>query len=111
MVEPLVIFTTVGNAEQGRRIAREMVESRLAACVTCLPGLTSIYRWMGRVEEDSEMLLLIKTTGERVDELKAHLLRIHPYEVPEFLILPVRDGGEAFRRWLCEATGHVLEGE
>jgi periplasmic divalent cation tolerance protein len=110
MVEPLIVLTTVGNAEQGRRIARELVDSRLAACVTCIPGLTSVYRWMGRVEEDAEMLLLIKTTDARVEELKAQLLRIHPYEVPEFLVLPVRDGGEAFRRWLGESTGHVTEG-
>lgn len=111
MVEPLVVLTTVGNAEQGRRIARELVEARLAGCVTCVPGLTSVYRWIGRVEEDTEMLLLIKTTGERVEDLKAHVLRVHPYEVPEFLVLPARDGGDAFRRWLGESTGHASEGE
>ena len=87
MVEPLIILSTIGNVEQGRRIARELVETRLAACVTCFPGLVSFYRWSGRVEEDAEMLLMIKRTRERVDEVKAYLLRIHPYEVPEFLVL------------------------
>lgn len=111
MIEPLIVLTTIGNAEQGRRIARELVEARLAACVTCFPALVSVYRWSGRVEEDGEMLLMMKTTSERVDELKAHLLRVHPYEVPEFLVLPVRDGGEPFLRWLGESTGRVRDGE
>ena len=111
MMEPLIVLTTIGNAEQGRRIARELVEARLAACVTCFPGLVSVYRWSRRVEEDGEMLLMMKTTGERVEELKAHLLRVHPYEIPEFLVLPVRDGGEPFLRWLGESTGRVRESE
>jgi len=105
MIEPLMILTTIGNAEQGRRIARELVDARLAACVSCVPGVVSFYRWSGRVEEDAETLLLIKTTGERLEELKTHLLRIHPYEVPEFLVLNSRDGGEQYLRWLAECTG------
>jgi periplasmic divalent cation tolerance protein len=110
MAEPLIILTTIGNAEQGRRIARDLVDTRLAACVSCLPGVISFYRWSGRVEEDSEMLLMIKTTQERLEELKAHVLRVHPYEVPEFLVLPVREGGELYLRWLAESTGSVREG-
>ncbi len=111
MTEPLLVLTTIGNADHGRRIARELVEAKLAACVTCMPGLVSVYRWSGRVEEDSEMLLLIKTTEERLDDLKTHLMRVHPYEVPEFLVLAVRDGGEAYVRWLAESTGRPSEGE
>ena len=111
MPEPLLVLTTIGNADHGKRIARELVEAKLAACVTCFPGLVSVYRWSGRVEEDSEMLLLMKTTAERVDELKAHLMRVHPYEVPEFLVLTVRDGGEAFLKWLGESTGRRPEGD
>ncbi len=110
MAEPLIILTTIGNAEQGRRIARELVDARLAACVSCVPGVVSFYRWSGRVEEDSEMLLMIKTTQERLEELKAHVLRVHPYEVPEFLVLPVREGGELFLMWLAESSGSVREG-
>lgn len=111
MLEPLIILTTIGNAEQGRRIARELVEARLAACVSCVPGLVSFYRWSGRVEEDAETLLVIKSTAERLDELKTHLMRIHPYEVPEFLVLTIRDGGEQYLRWLGESTGHSREGD
>jgi periplasmic divalent cation tolerance protein len=109
MIEPLMILTTVGNAEQGRRIARELVEGRLAACVSCVPQVISFYRWSGRVEEDAETLLVIKTTGERLEDLKNHLLRVHPYEVPEFLVLPIRDGGEQYIRWLGESTGRSSE--
>lgn len=109
MTEPLIVLTTIGNAEHGRRIARELVEARLAACVTCFPGLVSVYRWSGRVEEDGEMLLLVKTTASRLEELKSHLMRVHPYEVPEFLVVPVREGGEAFLKWLGESTGGTTE--
>jgi periplasmic divalent cation tolerance protein len=111
MAEPIIILTTIGNAEQGRRVARDLVDARLAACVSCLPGVVSFYRWSGRVEEDGEMLLMIKSTSERLEELKAHVLRVHPYEVPEFLVLPVSEGGELYLRWLAEATGRVHDGE
>lgn len=107
MNEPLLVLTTVGNPEQGRHLARELVETRLAACVTCLPGQVSFYRWAGRVEEDSEMLLMVKTTEDRLQALKAHLLRVHPYEVPEFLVVELREAGEVYLRWLQESTsGH-----
>ena len=110
MIEPIIALTTIGNAEQGRRIARELVESRLAACVTCFPGLVSFYRWSGRVEEDAEMLLMVKTTRARLEELKSYLLRVHPYEVPEFLVLPASEGGEPYLKWLAESTGRSGEG-
>jgi len=111
MTEPLLVLTTIGNIEQARRIARDMVDARLAACVSCVPGVVSFYRWSGRAEEDGEILLLIKSTRERLEELKAHLLRIHPYEVPEFLVLPLSDGGEPYLRWLMECTRVTEEGE
>ena len=111
MIEPVIVLTTIGNAEQGRRIARELVETRLAACVTCFPGLVSFYRWSGRVEEDAEMLLMVKTTRVRLEELKSYLLRVHPYEVPEFLVVPTAEGGEPYLKWLAESTGRTTEGE
>ena len=89
-------------AEAARRLPG--VEERLAACVSCHPGWISFYRWAGKVEEDSEMLLMIKTTSERLAALKSHLLRMHPYEVPELLVLEVSEAGEAFLRWLEEST-------
>ena len=107
MNEPLLVLSTIGNAEQGRHLARELVELRLAACVTCLPTGISYYRWAGKVEEDAETLLLMKTTSERVASLKAHLLRVHPYEVPEFLVVALRDAGETYLKWLFESTTQV----
>ncbi|MBK8230338.1 MAG: divalent-cation tolerance protein CutA [Candidatus Eisenbacteria bacterium] len=104
MSRPLIVYTTVGNPEQGRHIARELVEARLAACVTCQPGLISFYRWAGKVEEDAEMLLLIKTNSDRLDALRSHLLRLHPYEVPELLVVEVAEAGEAYLHWLNQSV-------
>ena len=69
-----------------------------------IPGAVSIYRWGGQIEEDSEILLMIKTTSAQVESLKGHLLRVHPYDVPEFLVVDVVDGGDPYLRWLTEAT-------
>jgi len=110
MQETVIVLSTIGSAEHGRRIARELVEARLAACVTCFPALVSFYRWGGRVEEDAETLLMIKTSRDRLEEMKAHLLRVHPYEVPEFLVLRVDEAGEQYLRWLQESTGRMGEG-
>ncbi len=104
MSEPLIVFTTVGNPEQAKHLGRELVESRLAACVSCMPDVVSIYRWAGAVQEDSETLLWIKTTRARVEALRLHLLRIHPYEAPEFLVVSIEQAGEAYLRWLEEST-------
>ena len=114
MIEPLLILTTIGNLDQARRIARELVESRLAACVSCVPGVVSFYRWGGRVEEDGEILLLIKTGRDRLEQLKAQLMRLHPYEVPEFLVFSIIDGGAPYLKWLAESirlTEEPQEGE
>lgn len=108
MNEPLIVLTTIGNPDQGRHLARDLVDARLAACVTCLPGQVSFYRWAGKVEEDSEMVLLIKTTEDRLSALKAHVLRVHPYEVPEWLVLSIREAGEGYLRWLVESTSGAL---
>lgn len=107
MSKPLIVFTTLGNAEQAGQLARGLVSARLAACVTMIPGAVSIYRWGGQIEEDTEILLMIKTTGAQVESLKAQLLRVHPYDVPEFLVVDVVDGGEPYLRWLAEATRHT----
>jgi periplasmic divalent cation tolerance protein len=100
----VVVLCTVGGAEDAERIARELVERRLAACVNVVPGLVSIYRWKGRVERDEERLLLIKTRAERFLELKAALVALHPYELPEVLALPVQAGHEPYLDWIDEST-------
>jgi periplasmic divalent cation tolerance protein len=95
-----IALTTVGSLEEGRRIARELVERRLAACVNLVPNLTSVYRWQGAVEEAEEVLLVMKTTEERLAALEAAVRELHSYDVPEFLALRVDSGSRLYLDWL-----------
>ncbi|GAB4232459.1 MAG: divalent-cation tolerance protein CutA [Acidobacteriota bacterium] len=104
MSEVSVVFSTVPNPETGAEIARTLVEERLAACVNILAGLRSVYHWRGRVEDDSEALLIIKTTGTRLDRLFERLKELHPYEVPEMLALPVHQGWPDYLDWVRTET-------
>lgn len=97
-----VVLTTVPEEQQGKGIARILVEEKLAACVSLLPIARSIYFWEGKVEEEPEFLLLIKTSPARVPALKDRLFALHPYKVPEFLVLPVQEGGEGYLAWMAE---------
>jgi periplasmic divalent cation tolerance protein len=76
------------------------VEERLAACATIVPAVESIYRWEGKIESAGETLLLLKTAAERLDALRSRLLALHSYETPEFLVLPVESGSEAYLAWM-----------
>ena len=98
----LVLVTAPPEAAD--ELARRLVEERLAACVNRVPGLRSVYRWEGRVEEDEEVLLLIKTPADRLEALKKRVPELHPYRVPEVLALPVADGHPPYLAWLVEAT-------
>lgn len=99
-----LVLTTVAQPEHARDLARELVNARLAACVNIVPGITSVYRWREGIEEDSEILLLIKTTDERFPELRARLEALHPYEVPELLAFESTAVSDAYLRWLGETT-------
>ena len=105
MSERVVAFSTVGSGEDAERIARTLVERRLAACVNVVPGLVSIYRWKGAVERDEERLLIIKTRAERLEGLRAALLELHPYELPELVALPIEGGHPPYLAWLDESVG------
>lgn len=98
----LLVSTPVDHAE---RLARGLVEARLAACVQRWTGVRSTYRWKGRVEDEPEALLLIKTLAPRIPELESWLLREHPYEVPEFLSIPVDHAEGRYFAWLVESLG------
>ncbi len=98
-----VVLTTVSSADEARRIARALVEERLAACVNIAGGVDSVYRWQGVVEETQEVLLLIKTRVEKLSALEEAVHRLHSYEVPEFVILKVDGGSAAYLRWLNES--------
>ena len=96
-----VVFVTAPDAEAGERIARTLVDERLAACVNIVPGVRSIYRWEGRIEEEAEVLLIAKTRADRCDALAGRVRQVHPYAVPEVLALPVAGGSEPYRAWVA----------
>ena len=101
-----VVLVTAPSCETARQIAREVVEAQLAACVNVVPGICSIYRWEGRICEDDEVLLVMKTTEPAVCALTGKILSIHPYSVPEVLVLPVEAGSTPYLDWVRrEAPG------
>lgn len=99
-----LVLTTCPDADTARTIARTLVEERLIACGNVVPGLTSIYRWRGEVETAAECLVLMKTRSERVEPLARRLAELHPYEVPEVLVVPVDRGAPAYLRWVVEES-------
>ncbi len=101
MTDALVVLCTVGSAEDAERLARALVERRLAACVNVVPGVVSVYRWREQVERDEERLLVIKTRASRFEALKAGILELHPYELPEVVALPVAAGHAPYLAWLA----------
>ena len=101
MTDKIVIFSTCNSEEEGTRIARELVQRRLAACVTMLPGARSIYRWQGQVEESPECMLVIKSGRLLFPTLCEELAKMHSYSVPEIIALPIVDGSGAYLDWLA----------
>ena len=100
MTEVRIVWSTAPDAEQGAAIARRLVEEKLAACVNIVPGLRSVYRWQGQVEEDSEVLLIAKTRADRSAALCERLVALHPYDEPEVLVLPVAGGSPSYLDWV-----------
>src|SRR4051794_18983222 len=104
MQQAILILTNVPDEQTAHRIARMLVEQRLAACVNMLPGVRSVYQWQGAVEEAGEITLLIKTTQERYVELEAAINATHPYDVPEIIAIPIIDGLPAYIDWIVAET-------
>ena len=100
----VIVHCSCPDAETAARIARALVEERLAACVQVVPCVVSTYRWQGAVHCADEVLLLIKTTRARLDALTARLPALHPYEVPELLAVDAADGLPQYLEWLDSAT-------
>jgi periplasmic divalent cation tolerance protein len=100
----IVLTTMPADSAEGRidavTLGRTLVEEGLAACVNVLPPMESVYRWQGSVHQDAERQLVIKTRAERLDALQARLKMLHPYEVPEFLVLPVSAGSPSYLEWV-----------
>ena len=100
----LICLSTCPDRASAEHIARSLVDARLAACVNSMPGLVSTYRWQGEIERDDEWLLIIKTTTERLDALRARLLELHPYELPELIAVKAADGLAAYLDWVQAET-------
>ncbi len=104
MTDALVVLVTTPTPERAAEIARALVEERLAACGNVVPGLRSIYRWEGKVQDEAEALLVLKTTRARFEALRDRVLALHPYEVPEVIALPVEAGSARYLAWLGAET-------
>jgi len=105
MTDKIVVLVTCGSAREARRIALALVEGRLAACVNVVQApVQSVYRWKGRVESAKECLLLIKTTRRRFAALEREIRRLHSYEVPEIIALPIEQGSRSYLAWLSESV-------
>ena len=100
----VVVLTSVPLSVDAGTFGRLLVEDRLAACVNVYGVMSSVYRWQGSISEERERPIVIKTVAEHVPALEARLRAQHPYEVPEFLVLPVVAGGEAYLAWIREST-------
>ena len=102
--EPIVVLTTCPDEASGARIARDLVESGLVACVSRVGPIHSTYRWQGTVQDEPEVLLVIKTVSARYSELEMRLKSLHPYEVPEMIAMPVTAGSAEYLAWLHGAV-------
>lgn len=100
----VLVMTTLPADADATTFAHTLVETRLAACVNLLPGMDSIYRWEGRVEQERERQLVIKTARSRIVALWERVRELHPYDLPEFIVLPIVDGNDAYLRWVGEST-------
>ncbi|MCH8055880.1 MAG: divalent-cation tolerance protein CutA [Deltaproteobacteria bacterium] len=98
----IVVYVTVGSSAEGDRLAHALVEERLAACVSRIRPVQSIYRWQGQVERSEEELLIIKTKSGLFDRLKKRVKDLHSYSVPEIIALPITEGNEDYLKWLDE---------
>jgi periplasmic divalent cation tolerance protein len=99
-----VLFVTVPSEETAAAIARALVEERLVACVNIVPGIRSVYRWQGAIADEAEILLVCKTSLDRVPAATARVKELHPYQVPEAISLVVEDGLPGYLAWVCDET-------
>lgn len=108
--EEIIIFITAPGEDEAVRIARSLVDSRLAACVNIIKDIRSIYTWQGKVEDDSEVLMIVKTVQSLFTPLSAKVKEIHSYDVPEIIALPISDGSEDYLEWIKMSTGQRQSG-
>src|SRR3977135_2793024 len=100
MTDKIVVFSACSTLDEARRIARKLIEDRLAACVNVMPAVRRFYRWKGVIEEADECLLVIKSSRDLLDRLRLELEKAHTYEVPEVMAVPVVEGAPNYMNWL-----------
>jgi periplasmic divalent cation tolerance protein len=105
MTDKVLVLTTAGSEEEARKIANELVERRLAACVNIVPGIQSVYRWEGKVESAEEFLLIVKTTKLRSVDVNAAIRELHSYDLPECIVISMEDGSAEYLKWIEESVG------
>lgn len=103
MTDKILVLTTTGSEEEAGKIARALVERRLAACVNISPRVSSTYRWQGKIEEAEEFLLIIKTSAEKFDHIRNAIRELHSYEVPECIAIPIVDGSVSYLTWISDS--------
>lgn len=104
MESVLLVMTNMPDAASAEQLAHALVDARLAACVNCLPGVRSVYRWQGAVEQTDETTLLIKTVQGRYAELEAAICKAHPYQVPEIITISPSAGLPGYMTWIAQET-------
>lgn len=104
MTDKILIFSTASSLEEAEAIARQLLTRKIAACVNILPGVRSVYRWKGEVEEATEVQLIIKTRRELFAQIQTAIKAAHSYEVPEIIALPVVAGSEPYLEWIDHET-------
>ena len=104
-MDNIVVFITASNEEEAAKIARKLVEERLAGCVNIIKGIRSIYAWQGKIEDEAEVLMIAKTQRNLFDKLSQRVKELHSYTVPEIIAMPVVEGSEDYLKWLNEVTG------
>jgi periplasmic divalent cation tolerance protein len=105
MTEYIVVFITAPQEEEALKIAQALVDDKIAACVNIVKNIRSIYRWQGKIEDDKEFLMIVKTRRDLFENLLKSVKRLHSYSVPEIIALPVIEGSEDYLSWLKEETG------
>jgi len=111
MTDKRIVLTTAASEEEAHKVARALVERRLAACVNIVPQMTSVYRWHGDVEEAREWLLIVKTTAAAFDQMRYAIAELHSYEVPECVCLTIEDGAPNYLEWIAESVWVGESGE
>jgi len=100
----VAIYSTTGNIEDAKKISRSLVEEKLVACVNIIPKIDSVYRWQGKIEEDSECVLIAKTTDKNVDKAIQKIKKLHPYDVPDIVVLPIINGLKEYLNYVEDET-------